>query len=74
VPTETIQVSGIRCERCVARLAAALSDHPGLEAATATLMGQVTLVWDDARTSRQALVEALAKAGFPELEPLARAE
>ena len=45
--SETIQVSGVRCERCVGRLAAALQDHDGLEAANANLMGQVTLSWDD---------------------------
>ena len=39
--TETIQVSGIRCERCVNRLAAALGGHDGLEAANANLMGEV---------------------------------
>jgi copper chaperone CopZ len=64
--TETLQVSGIRCERCVARLAAALTDQPGLEAANATLMGQVTLSWDDEQTSREALLSALGKAGFRE--------
>ncbi|HZT85359.1 MAG TPA: heavy-metal-associated domain-containing protein [Gaiellaceae bacterium] len=65
--TETIQVSGIRCERCVMRLAHALEGHDGLEAANANLMGQLTLAWDDERTSREALVERLAQAGFPEL-------
>jgi len=64
--TETIEVSGIRCERCVARLAGALNGHEGLEAANANLMGQVTLSWDDERTSREALVAALSKAGFRE--------
>ena len=65
--SETIQVSGIRCERCVARLAGALTGLEGLEAANANLMGLVTLEWDDARTSRDALLEAMAKAGFREL-------
>jgi copper chaperone CopZ len=64
--TETIQVNGIRCERCVARLAHALTGHEGLEAANANLMGQVTLAWDDEQTSREALLEAMAKAGFHE--------
>jgi copper chaperone CopZ len=64
--TETLQVSGIRCERCVARLAAALTGHEGLEAANATLVGQVTLAWNDEQTSREALVAALGKAGFRE--------
>jgi copper chaperone CopZ len=65
--SETIQVGGVRCERCVMRLAHALEGHEGLESANATLMGQVTLAWDDERTSRDAIVERLAKAGFPEL-------
>jgi copper chaperone CopZ len=64
--TETLQVSGIRCERCVARLAAALTGHEGLEAANATLMGQVTLSWNEEQTSREALLSALGKAGFRE--------
>ena len=66
VQTETLQVSGIRCERCVARLAAALTGHTGLEAANANLVGEVTLSWDDERTSRDELVAALGKAGFRE--------
>jgi copper chaperone CopZ len=65
---ETIQVSGIRCEQCVARLATALRGHEGLEAANANLMGQVMLEWDDERTDRTALLEALSRAGFRELE------
>ena len=68
--TDTIQVSGIRCERCVNRLAAALGGHEGLEAANANLMGQVTLTWDDEQTDRDALAAKLAKAGFRELSPL----
>ena len=54
--TETIQVSGVRCERCVGRLAGTLRGHEGLEAANANLMGQVVLSWDDEVTSRDALV------------------
>ena len=68
VVTETIQVSGIRCERCVLRLGKVLEDHDGLEAANATLMGQITISWDDERTSRDALVDAMARGGFRELE------
>jgi copper chaperone CopZ len=65
---ETIHVSGIRCERCVHRLAAALSDHPGLESANANLMGEVALAWDDERTSRDALLDAMSRAGFRPVE------
>jgi len=70
VQTETMQVSGIRCERCVNRLAVALRGQEGLEAANANLMGQVTLSWDDERTDRGALLAAMAKAGFRPLEAL----
>jgi copper chaperone CopZ len=65
--SETIQVTGIRCERCVMRLAHALEGHDGLEAANANLMGQVTLSWDDERTSREALLAAMARGGFREV-------
>ena len=68
--SETLQVSGIRCERCVNRLAATLRGHDGLESANANLMGQVMLQFDDEKTSRDALVAAMAKAGFRELEPV----
>ena len=66
--SETIQVSGIRCERCVGRLAGALRGHQGLELANANLMGQVLLEWDDEQTDRDAILAAMAKAGFRELE------
>jgi hypothetical protein len=45
-----------------------LGGHEGLEAANANLMGQVALQWDDERTDRAALLSAMAKAGFRELE------
>jgi copper chaperone CopZ len=65
---ETLQVTGIRCERCVNRLAATLRGHEGLESANANLMGQVSLEYDDEKTTRDELVAAMAKAGFRELE------
>jgi copper chaperone CopZ len=68
VVTDTIQVSGIRCERCVMRLAGTLEGVDGLEGANANLMGQVTLLYDDERTTRDALVAVLARGGFREQE------
>jgi len=67
IRSETIQVSGVRCERCVARLAGVLTGHEGLEAANANLMGQVVLEWDDEKTSREALLEAMQRGGFREV-------
>ena len=66
VAQETIRMTGIRCERCVGRLAAALQAHEGLESASANLVGDVTLAWDDERTSRNEILTALARAGFRE--------
>lgn len=64
--TDVLQVDGIRCERCVVRLAAALEGQPGLEAAHANLLGAVTLTWDSGVVSREELTRVLANAGFHE--------
>ena len=45
-------------------LGAALQGHDGLEYANANLMGTVTLSWDEERTDFEALLAAMAKAGF----------
>ena len=66
VVNETIQVSGIRCEKCVMRLAKTLEGAEWLEFANANLMGQVLLSYDDERTTRDALVEQMARGGFRE--------
>jgi copper chaperone CopZ len=70
VQTETMQVTGIRCERCVGRLAGVLRGHEGLESANANLMGQVTLSWEDEKTDREALLAVMGRAGFRPLEPV----
>ena len=51
------------------RLAKVLEGHEGLEGANANLIGEVSLAWDDERTSREALLEAMARGGFRELSP-----
>jgi copper chaperone CopZ len=63
--TETVTVAGIRCERCVMRLGAALQGLDGLAAANANLMGEVVLAWDPEQLSRESIVQALGRAGFP---------
>jgi hypothetical protein len=70
IVSETLQISGIRCERCVMRLGKVLEGHEGLEFANATLMGQVLVRYDDELTSRVALLEAMARGGFREQPPL----
>jgi copper chaperone CopZ len=64
VTTETLQVTGIRCERCVMRLGKALEGHEGLEFANANLMGEVTLEFDEERTTLDALLDKMSHAGF----------
>lgn len=68
--TDTFLVTGIRCERCVLRLANALEDQPGLAAAHANLMGEVTLTWDDEVTDREVLAGVLSRSGFHERVPV----
>ena len=64
--TATVQVSGVRCERCIGRLAGVLRGHDGIEFANANLMGEVSLAWDDEKTYRDEIVATLARSGFPE--------
>jgi copper chaperone CopZ len=64
--TDTVHVTGIRCERCVGRLALALQGHEGLLEANANLMGRVVMTWDDDVTDRDALLAAMSRAGFRE--------
>jgi copper chaperone CopZ len=66
--SDTIHVSGVRCERCVGRLAGTLRQVDGIETANATLMGDVSISWNEDETSREAIVEALRRGGFPELQ------
>lgn len=68
--TETIPVDGVRCERCVARLAAVLEGHEGLLSARGNLMGEITLTYDDVATSREELVAAMRRGGFYETRDL----
>ena len=63
----TLRVSGVRCERCIGRLAGALRGHEGIEYANANLMGDVVLEWDEEKTSRDEITAALRRSGFPEI-------
>ncbi|MBA2614264.1 MAG: heavy-metal-associated domain-containing protein [Actinobacteria bacterium] len=66
--SDTIEVTGIRCERCVMRLGGALEGLEGLEGANANLMGQVSLTWDDERVARDEILDRMARAGFRTVE------
>ncbi len=65
--TETLQVSGVRCERCVNRLAVALRSQEGLEAANANLMGQVLLSGTTTSRAARHSSDAMSRAGFREV-------
>ena len=64
VRSETLQLSGVRCERCVMRLGGALEPLEGIESARANLMGELTIAWEDERLQRDEILAAIAKAGF----------
>jgi hypothetical protein len=68
VASATVRVSGVRCERCIGRLAVALRGHEGIEYANANLMGEVALSWDEGTTSKDEIVASLRRSGFPEIE------
>ncbi len=65
-------MTGIRCERCVLRLGKALEDHEGLELANANLMGEVTLQYDEERTSLDALLAKMSNSGFRAIDGAVR--
>ena len=64
VVTETLEVEGVRCERCVQALATALGGVEGLAGASANLMGEITIAYESPEV-RQAAITAIEAAGFP---------
>ena len=62
--TEVFEVEGVRCPRCIEKIAAALSGVEGLLAADANLMGEIT-VRLDAPPAHERVQAALEDAGFP---------
>ena len=64
VVTETLEVEGVRCERCVQALATALGGVEGLAGASANLMGEVTIAYESPEV-RHAAISAIEAAGFP---------
>ena len=67
--TETIRLKCVTCGRCVMRLRHVLSGHDGLESVDATLKGELTVTYDNERTSREALLREVARGGFREAPP-----
>jgi copper chaperone CopZ len=64
VIAEVFDVEGVRCPRCIERIAAALTGVEGLQAADANLMGEISVRLDDA-AAHERVRAALEGAGFP---------
>ncbi len=63
--TTTIKVSGMSCGGCTASVTKVLSETPGVAKADVQLTpGQVTVEFDPARVTREALCAAIDDAGF----------
>jgi copper chaperone CopZ len=64
VLSEVFEVEGVRCPRCIEKIAAALADVEGLQAADANLMGEIS-VRVDGPAAHDRVQAALEGAGFP---------
>jgi copper chaperone CopZ len=65
VKTETIKVSGWKCDKCPPKTAAKMKALAGVESATADReKGQVVVKYDDAKTKHADLEKAVADSGF----------
>lgn len=60
-----LSVTGMTCGGCVASVQKVLSALPGVQTVEVTLTpGQARVVYDPARVDRDALIKAVADAGF----------
>lgn len=60
-----LTVTGMTCGGCVASVQKVLSALPGVQTVEVTLTpGQARVVYDPARVDRDALIKAVADAGF----------
>ena len=63
--TETVKVSGWKCEKCPAKTEAKLKAVPGVESASADReKNQVVVKYDDSKAKRTDLEKAVADSGF----------
>jgi copper chaperone CopZ len=65
VKTESIKVSGWKCEKCPAKTEAKLKAVNGVESASADReKSQVTVKYDDSKVKKADLEKAIADSGF----------
>jgi copper chaperone CopZ len=63
--TETIKVSGWKCDQCPGKTEAKLKAVPGVQSASADReKGHVTVKYDDSKTKHADLEKAVADSGF----------
>jgi copper chaperone CopZ len=63
--TETIKVSGWKCDKCPGKTEARLKAVPGVQSASADReKGHVTVKYDDSKTKHADLEKAVADSGF----------
>ena len=63
MPQLTIEVEGMMCAHCVAAVDAALKEVPGVTV-TGVRLGSATLSYDPALANVEALLDAVADAGY----------
>jgi len=65
VKTETLKVSGWKCEKCPGKTEATLKELKGVESATADrAKGQIVVKYDDTKAKPADLEKAVAASGF----------
>jgi Au+-exporting ATPase len=62
--TEELMIEGMTCASCVGRVERALKDVPGVRSASVNLATERASVRTDGPVARQALIEAVKKAGY----------
>ena len=59
----TIEIEGMSCQHCVMRVRKALEATTGVTALD-VVVGKADVTFDDSTVSREALVQAITKAGY----------
>jgi len=63
--TETLKVSGWKCDQCPGKTAAKVKAVPGVQSATADReKGQLVVMYDDSKAKHADLEKAVADSGF----------
>lgn len=58
-----IHIDGMSCQHCVMRVKKAIEELPGVGSASVEI-GQANVTFDESKVSRQAIDDAIIKAGY----------